>query len=73
MALRGRQILADYKNSEDLINVGAYVKGSNPDIDMAIALRPKLVNFLKQGILDHTHVDEQMGALGEALSFQTSS
>lgn len=43
-----RNLLATYKSSEDLINIGAYVKGSNPSVDRAIKHIDKLVNFLRQ-------------------------
>jgi flagellum-specific ATP synthase len=43
-----RNVLATYKSAEDLINIGAYRKGNNPDWDRAIDLYPKIVNFLKQ-------------------------
>ena len=43
-----RDLLATYKESEDLINIGAYVKGSNKKIDMSIAYIDKVNDFLKQ-------------------------
>jgi len=43
-----RDLLSIYKQNEDLINVGAYIKNSNPKIDKAIAKFPMLENFLKQ-------------------------
>lgn len=43
-----RGALSDYQRSEDLINLGAYVAGSNPSLDTALRLRPKLIDFLKQ-------------------------
>jgi FliI/YscN family ATPase len=46
-----RQALAAYRDSEDLIQLGAYVAGSNPDLDASIRLRPELLQFLRQ---DHT-------------------
>ncbi len=52
LAQRCRKVLADYKESEDLINVGAYVSGSNPDIDEAIRLIKPMRKFLKQGVED---------------------
>ena len=67
MSRLGRQILADYKNAEDLINVGAYVKGSNPDIDFAIAKRPGLMKFLRQDIHEHVAPAEQSQLLTAAL------
>jgi flagellum-specific ATP synthase len=35
-----KQVLATYQRAEDLINIGAYVPGSNPGIDQAMALNP---------------------------------
>jgi len=43
-----RESLAEYQRSEDLINLGAYVAGSNPKLDSAIRVRPQLIEFLKQ-------------------------
>src|SRR5579883_876903 len=43
-----REALADYHQSEDLINLGAYVAGTNARLDSAIRLRPKLLDFLRQ-------------------------
>jgi flagellum-specific ATP synthase len=41
-------IMATYARSEDMINIGAYVKGSSPDIDRSIELRPRIEKFLRQ-------------------------
>ncbi|HEY7337709.1 MAG TPA: FliI/YscN family ATPase [Bryobacteraceae bacterium] len=43
-----REALAEYRQSEDLINLGAYAAGSNSRLDSAIRLRPKLLDFLRQ-------------------------
>jgi flagellum-specific ATP synthase len=43
-----RETLSEYQRSEDLINLGAYVAGSNARLDSAIRLRPKLMEFLRQ-------------------------
>jgi flagellum-specific ATP synthase len=45
-----RQLLAIYKANEDLINIGAYVAGSNPRVDLAIKMYPAIRNFLRQAI-----------------------
>ena len=45
-----RKIMAVYTENEDLINIGAYVKGSSPEIDNAIVRVPKLNQFLIQDI-----------------------
>ena len=47
-AQRLLDLLATYRESEDLINIGAYVKGSNPRIDQAIAMIQQIWLFLKQ-------------------------
>ena len=43
-----RDLLAAYKANEDLINVGAYARGSNPKVDKAILVYDDLMNLLKQ-------------------------
>jgi len=43
-----KKTLANYKRSEDLINIGAYVEGSNLDTDYAIKMIEKIKNYLKQ-------------------------
>jgi flagellum-specific ATP synthase len=47
-ARRIREAMASYQQSEDLINLGAYVAGSNPRLDAAVRLRPALLEFLRQ-------------------------
>jgi flagellum-specific ATP synthase len=43
-------LLAIYKKAEDLINIGAYVKGSNPQIDYAIKKITEIQSFLRQEV-----------------------
>lgn len=45
-----RDLMALYKRSEDLINIGAYVQGSNPKLDQAVALKHEIDALLKQDI-----------------------
>jgi FliI/YscN family ATPase len=47
-AQRLRQALSAYREAEDLIQLGAYVAGSNPVLDSGIKLRPDLLSFLQQ-------------------------
>lgn len=65
LAQRFRAVLATYRDAEDLVNIGAYVKGSNPEIDEALRLMPSIREFLQQG-LDHPcaleGVDKEMAA-----------
>ncbi|MBL4932929.1 MULTISPECIES: flagellar protein export ATPase FliI [Clostridium] len=62
-ASQARDLLATYKESEDLINIGAYVKGSNKKIDLAIQYNPYIENFLKQGIKEESSFDESIRTL----------
>ncbi len=48
VANRFRRLWSLYQQNVDLIQVGAYVKGSNPELDDAIRLRPAMENFLRQ-------------------------
>lgn len=45
-----REMLAKYIENEDLINIGAYKKGSSKEIDEAIRKYPEIISFLKQGV-----------------------
>ncbi|MCG3210065.1 MAG: putative ATP synthase YscN [Anaerolineae bacterium] len=49
-----RDLLASYEKASDLINIGAYVQGSNPTIDKAVALMPAILDFLRQGAHEPT-------------------
>jgi len=59
-ASRLKLLLATYKQSEDLINVGAYERGSNPDIDEAIKHHDKITSFLKQGMNEKVLLEKTM-------------
>ncbi len=45
-----RELLATYRDAEDLINIGAYVDGSNPKIDRAKKMVDPILSFLRQSI-----------------------
>jgi flagellum-specific ATP synthase len=60
-----RRLMADYADSEDLINVGAYRQGSNPGIDNAIAKRDDIENFLIQAVDEKSTVPETLNAMGK--------
>jgi len=47
-ARRLLSLLAVYQEIEDLVNIGAYVPGINPEFDLAVQARPKIVQFLQQ-------------------------
>ena len=58
-----KEILAIYRKAEDLINIGAYVDGSNPKIDYAIKMIEKINQYLKQDIDETTDFDESISQL----------
>lgn len=43
-----QRLLGAYRDAEELIQIGAYARGSNPDVDAAIAMRPAIDAFLRQ-------------------------
>ena len=49
---RFKQLFSAYRRSRDLIAVGAYVRGSDPLLDRAVALYPQLAGFLQQDLLE---------------------
>ena len=58
-----REVLARYNEAEDLINIGAYVKGSNPKIDDAISKIDAVNDFLKQGTFEQIDFEEMLEQL----------
>jgi len=52
------ELLATYREAEDLINIGAYSKGSNPRIDRAIELIDDINMLFRQGIYENFDHDE---------------
>ncbi len=55
--------LAIYQESEDLINIGAYVEGSSLDIDEAIDKNPKITEFLRQQVDEKIEFEEVLTLL----------
>jgi flagellum-specific ATP synthase len=49
---RFKHLYAHYQRNHDLISVGAYVQGSDPLLDQAIVLYPRMEHFLKQGMYE---------------------
>lgn len=61
------RLLAVYREAEDLVNVGAYVKGSNPDIDLALAKIGEINAFLRQGITEQVTLKDTWQELGRIM------
>lgn len=67
-----RNILATYSEAEDLIRIGAYAKGSSPQVDRAVELRPSVLGFLRQGVNERTSFEDTrraMDRIGEHWNF----
>lgn len=58
-----REMLSTYMNAEDLINIGAYKRGSSIEIDEAIRLYPSILSFLKQETHEKISIFESIGHL----------
>jgi FliI/YscN family ATPase len=60
---RLREALSLYRDAEDLIQLGAYVAGSNPPLDASIRLRPELLDFLRQDHETKSGINETLAGL----------
>ncbi len=71
--MAGRKItslMSTYRKVEDMINIGAYVQGSNPEIDAAIVKNPFINSFLQQDVSDQQSVEASMQAMQMLLNVQ---
>ena len=67
LAQRFKQIYGLYRQNQDLINVGAYQRGSDPRVDEAIAYYPKLTQFLRQDLSEAVNVQQSRSQLQQLL------
>ncbi|KKO48184.1 ATP synthase [Arsukibacterium sp. MJ3] len=67
LARQVKQLYASFQQSKDLIAIGAYVRGSDPQLDQAISLMPKINTFLQQGMTDVVPYDESLMALSQVM------
>ena len=58
LASKFKEVLATYRQSEDLINIGAYKSGSNPGIDYAVEHSAQMQSFMKQSVHDPVMLEE---------------
>lgn len=56
-AMAFRELMAAYRDHEDLISIGAYRNGANPTVDTAIAMLPEINKYLRQGIHERSSVE----------------
>jgi flagellum-specific ATP synthase len=62
-----RRLLAALRDARDLVDIGAYVPGSNADVDRALVLEPAIQRFLRQGMDEQTHPELAWRSLRQIL------
>jgi flagellum-specific ATP synthase len=69
-----KQMWSTYSQNKDLISIGAYTKGSNQEIDLAISLQPTIRDFLRQGLKEQVPYEQSVqllkGVMGAGVSTQ---
>ena len=63
-----RQALSTYQQHRDLIAIGAYQRGSDPRVDQALALWPRMQGFLQQDMRERVDLAASLHALEQTLS-----
>jgi flagellum-specific ATP synthase len=67
LANKLRKHLSVYEQAEDLINIGAYTMGSNPDIDASLRVINKINDFLVQGVDESYEFSQTIALLNQAV------
>jgi len=67
-----RQTLAAYSDMEELIRIGAYRAGADPQVDRAIRLNPALEAFMSQDKDEATSLEESFQRLGMILTSEAA-
>lgn len=62
------RLMAAYRDAEDLIQIGAYVGGKNPEVDRAIRLMPQIRRYLSQNVAEPVSLDASARGLAEILA-----
>ena len=60
-----KSTMATYRDAEDLINIGAYKAGSNPDIDYSISMNGPINEFLCQETDEKLDYDDALALLAK--------
>ncbi len=60
-----REIVATYREVEDLINIGAYAKGSNPKVDYAISMIDKVTDYFRQDVEEGYNIEATLKGMFE--------
>jgi flagellum-specific ATP synthase len=68
-ARRVLALTAVYQDIEDLVNIGAYAPGVNPEYDLAVQARPRIIDFLRQEAGAHSTFDQSKKKLVELMTW----
>ena len=68
VASKARKLIALYSNMEELVRIGAYVKGADAEVDEAVRLWPQIEAFLQQDVHQVTTPDDAIAALEAILT-----
>lgn len=67
LARRFRAVYSRYQKGRDLVQVGAYVPGSDPQLDEAIALQPAMTGFLQQSMFESSSMEQSLSGMAQAM------
>lgn len=70
LVMNARRLMATYDNMAELIRLGAYRKGSDPEVDRALHFHPQLENFLTQRETESATLEQGYEMLGKILGVQ---
>ena len=68
MATDFRRLWSLYESNRDLIMVGAYEQGTDPELDRAIAIRPMMLEFLRQGGTEACSMEQATAAMAQIVA-----
>jgi len=72
-ATRVRAMMATHRENEELIRLGAYKHGTDPDVDTAIAANPQILALLRQRVEDATPFDQCVHRLQQVASVRAQA
>ena len=67
LRLEARRHLSTFEDMAEIVRLGAYRKGSNPEVDRAVQLAPAIEKLVSQGKNEQGHLDETFAALGQLM------
>ena len=66
--MRFKQVYSTYQQNRDLVTVGAYRRGADPRVDLAVDQWPKMMEFLRQDMYDPIGIDKSNADLKQLVT-----